>query len=240
MNQPLTMDISGIKVLAFDADDTLWDCQGHFEEATDRYCEILAPFADFETVRASLFQTETKNMPDLGFGTKAFTLSLVENAVKVSKGKVPADDVGRILELGRGLLHLPATPLDGVEETLRYLEKRWKGRMVLFTKGELLDQESKLQRSGLAHFFSRTFIVSDKTPDEYRNLCRDCNCQPHELLMVGNSFKSDIRPVLEIGGYAVHIPFHVTWELEHAPTFRHERLAELEHITQLVNLLNGE
>ena len=240
MNQPHTMDISGIKVLAFDADDTLWDCQGHFEEATDRYCEILAPFADFETVRASLFQTETKNMPDLGFGTKAFTLSLVENAVKVSKGKVPADDVGRILELGRGLLHLPATPLDGVEETLRYLEKRWKGRMVLFTKGELLDQESKLERSGLAHFFSRTFIVSDKTPDEYRNLCRDCNCQTNELLMVGNSFKSDIRPVLEIGGYAVHIPFHVTWELEHAPTFRHERLAELEHITQLVNLLNGE
>ena len=143
MNQP--MDISGVKVLAFDADDTLWDCQGHFEEATDRYCEILSPFADVETVRASLFQTETKNMPDLGFGTKAFTLSLVENAVKVSKGKVPAEDIGRILELGRGLLHLPATPLDGVEETLRYIEGLHRFDMVLFTKGELLDQEHKLQ-----------------------------------------------------------------------------------------------
>ena len=231
------MDLSEVKVIAFDADDTLWDCQSHFEQATDRCCEILAPFADAATVRAALFQTETKNMPDLGFGTKAFTLSLVENAVKVSKGRVPAYDVGRILERGRELLHLPATPLDGVEETLHYLEKRWQGRMVLFTKGELLDQQSKLQRSGLAHFFSRTVIVSDKTPDEYRQLCRDCGCLPQELLMVGNSFKSDIQPVLEIGGLAVHIPFHVTWELEHAPTFRHERLAELEHFTQLAPLL---
>ncbi len=232
------MDLSEVKVLAFDADDTLWDCQSHFEKATDRCCEILAPFADAVTVRAALFQTETKNMPDLGFGTKAFTLSLVENAIRVSKGQVPANDVARILELGRELLHLPATPLDGVVETLDYLQKKGRWKMVLFTKGELLDQQSKLHRSGLAHFFSRTVIVSDKTPDEYRRLCSDCRCLPQELLMVGNSFKSDIQPVLEIGGYAVHIPFHVTWELEHAPTFRHERLAELEHFTQLVNLLN--
>lgn len=231
------VDYSGVKVLAFDADDTLWDCQSHFEEATDRCCDILAPYADAATVRAALFQTEKKNMPDLGFGTKAFTLSLVENAINVSKGKMPARDVGRILELGRQLLHLPATPLDGVVETLRYLQRRWRHRMVLFTKGELLDQQSKLQRSGLAPFFVRTVIVSDKTPDEYRLLCEDCRCQPNELLMVGNSFKSDIQPVLEIGGYAVHIPFHVTWELEHAPTFQHQRLVELEHFTQLAPLL---
>ena len=237
MNTLPHLDLSDVKVLAFDADDTLWDCQSHFEQATDRCCEILAPFADAATVRAALFQTETKNMPDLGFGTKAFTLSLVENAVKVSKGRMPAYDVGRILELGRELLHLPATPLDGVEETLRYLEKRWQGCMVLFTKGELLDQQSKLERSGLAHFFSRTVIVSDKTQEEYRRLCDDCHCQHHELLMVGNSFKSDIQPVLAIGGFAVHIPFHVTWELEHAPTFKHERLVELEHFTQLASLL---
>lgn len=231
------MDLSEVKVLAFDADDTLWDCQSHFEKATDRCCEILAPFADAVTVRAALFQTETKNMPDLGFGTKAFTLSLVENAIRVSKGQVPANDVARILELGRELLHLPATPLDGVVETLDYLQKKGRWKMVLFTKGELLDQQSKLHRSGLAHFFSRTVIVSDKTTDEYRRLCGDCGCLPHELLMVGNSFKSDIQPVLEIGGYAVHIPFHVTWELEHAPTFQHERLVELEHFTQLAPLL---
>lgn len=226
-----------MKLIVFDADDTLWDCQSHFEVVTDKCCELLADFADAQTVRAGLFQTERDNMPDLGFGTKAFTLSLVENAIKVSRGRVAADTILQIELLGRELLHLPATPLPGVEQTLRVLADDGRYRMVIFTKGELLDQQAKVRRSGLEHFFERVFIVSDKTQQAYRQLCNDCRVSPDEMMMVGNSFKSDIVPALAVGASAVHIPFHVTWALEHAETFDHERLWTIDRFDDLLPIL---
>lgn len=223
-----------IQAIAFDADDTLWDCQSHFADVERRYCELLAPYGSPEHISGRLFSTEAANMELLGYGTKAFTLSLVENAVAVSRGQVAATVIGEIVRLGKELLCLPATPLPGVRETLAALRGR---RLVLFTKGELLDQENKLRRSGLAGFFSHVEIVSDKTEREYAALCRHLGVAPSHLLMVGNSFRSDIAPALAIGAWAAHIPFHVTWQLEITDEFDHERLIRLTRFSQLNDFL---
>jgi len=223
--------------VAFDADDTLWDCQSHFERATDDCCRLLSPWADAVAVRRSLFETERKNMALLGYGTKAFTLSLVESAVKVSGGKVTGDVVGEIVALGHRLLQLSANPLPEVEPTLAQLYEEGRYRLVVFTKGELLDQESKLRRSGLAKYFQHVEIVSDKTRHAFLSLCRILRIAPNSLLMVGDSLRSDMAPALEIGASAVYIPFHVTWELEHTEEFAHERMEKIERFSEILNLI---
>lgn len=225
------------QVIAFDADDTLWDCQSHFEQVERRYCELLAPWGCAADISARLFHTETANMPLLGYGCKAFTLSLIENAVEVSRGKLTGTVTAEILQLGYSLLNLSAEPLPEVVTTLSTLRDRCAYRLALFTKGELLDQENKLRRSGLKPYFEHVEIVSDKTEEAYRALCRHLGIRPDELLMVGNSFKSDIAPALAVGASAVHIPFHVTWKLEHAEEFDHDRLARIGHIGELLDLL---
>lgn len=221
------------KLLAFDADDTLWDCQGHFDQVERNYCQLLAPYADEDTVSETIFQTETANMPLLGYGSKAFTLSLVENAVKVSRGQVSAADVLRIVNLGKSLLQLPATPLPEVRPTLEALRQANRFAMVVFTKGELLDQESKLQRSGLAPLFDDIVVVSDKTKGEYAKLCKRFGTTIEHMLMVGNSFRSDIEPVLQLGGWAVHIPFSSIWRHEQTEEYCHPRLATINHFDEL-------
>ena len=226
-----------IKVIAFDADDTLWDCQSHFNAVEQEYCQILSEYGDEQTVTAELFKTETANMPELGYGSKAFTLSLVENAVKISKGKIDAHTLLRIQTLGRSLLNIPSTPLPGVEQTLRAIRATGRYKMVVFTKGEILDQENKLIRSGLWDFFDRTEVVADKTPRQYRELCATFGISIDQLLMVGNSFKSDIEPVLRLGGYAVHIPFEVTWAHERVEEFDHDNLWRISHISQLTDIV---
>ena len=240
---PLHDKLQSIRAVAFDADDTLWELQNHFEAVEHEYCRLLAPWGSSEEVSAELFATETANMADMGYGCKAFTISLVENAVRISRGDVTGDVVGRIVELGRSLLHINATPLEGVEPTLRelYNLKNAKGKrrlqLALFTKGELLDQENKLHRSGLAPFFDVVSIVSDKTEKAYRDLCAELEVTPSELLMVGNSFKSDIAPALQIGAYAVHVPFRTIWAHEKTEEFEHERLWRFDSLQQLKCIL---
>lgn len=229
--------LENIRAIAFDADDTLWDCQSNFDRAEHRYCELLAEYGEPEAVSASLFEVESANMADLGYGVKAFTLSLVENAVKVSGGRVKADVIGEILQLGRGLLHIHARPLDGVAETLARLKADGRFRLAVFTKGELLDQENKLRRSGLEVYFDQVSIVSDKTEKAYHRLCESLGVETGELVMVGNSFRSDIAPVLKIGGKAVHIPFHATWQHEHMETYTHENLRTIERFADLLHIL---
>lgn len=229
--------LSNVKVVAFDADDTLWDCQTHFERVTDECCELLAPWADAETVRRRLFETEQRNMELLGYGTKAFTLSLIENAIAVSGGQLTGKTVGKLLQLGHRLLLMPARPLPEVAETLEKLYEAGRYRLVVFTKGELLDQEAKLRRSGLGKYFQHVEIVSDKTRQAFLTLCRNLRIAPASLLMVGNSLRSDIAPALEIGARAVYIPFHVTWAMEHAEEFSHERMMRIEHFNEILNLL---
>ena len=157
-----------IRVVAFDADDTLWDCQSWFDEVEHKCCDLLSPWATAREVSEGLFATERKNLPLTGYGTKAFTLSLVENAVRVSHEQLTGDVVMKLLDLGRELLLFPTTPLPEVEETLKQLSQSRRYQLVVFTKGELLDQENKLRRSGLEQYFSHMETVSNKTEKEYR------------------------------------------------------------------------
>lgn len=227
-----------IKVVAFDADDTLWDCQSWFDEVEHKCCELLKPWATAREVSEGLFATERKNLPLTGYGTKAFTLSLIENAVCVSRHQLTGDVVMQLLDLGRELLLFPTTPLPEVEDTLRRLSQSRRYRLVVFTKGELLDQENKLHRSGLEQYFSHIETVSNKTEKEYRQLCENLDVAPEQTLMVGNSFRSDIAPALASGAYAVHIPYHVVWELEKSEEFPHPRLQKISRFSQLLDILD--
>lgn len=226
-----------IKVIAFDADDTLWDCQSWFDEVEHKCCELLSPWATAREVSEGLFATERKNLSLTGYGTKAFTLSLVENAVRVSHEQLTGDIVMKLLMLGQDLLRFPTTPLPEVEETLRRLAEKRHYRLVVFTKGELMDQEGKLRRSGLEQYFSHVETVSNKTEKEYRQLCENLDVAPEQTLMVGNSFRSDIAPALAAGAWAVHIPYHVVWELEKSVEFPHERLRKISHFGELLEIV---
>lgn len=228
------MSKENIKLLAFDADDTLWDCQSHFDNVEKSYCKLLADYGTADEISQALFATETADMPYMGYGCKAFTISLVENAIQVSHGKVSADTIMQVVRLGRSLLELPAQPLPEVDDTLSKLHTLGKYPMVVFTKGEILDQENKLRRSGLDKYFDDAVIVSDKTKKEYIKLCRRFDCDITNLMMVGNSFKSDIEPVLQLGGYAAHIPFHTMWKYEKAEEYDHEHLVRLSHFSELL------
>lgn len=231
------LNTDNIKVLAFDADDTLWDNQTHYDNAGDRLCEILAPYGDKEYIEGELFRTECANMADLGFGGKAFTISMVETALRVSDGKVSAHDIWKILEAGKEVLTMAMLPFPDVEATLGKIRESGKYRMVLLTKGELLPQQNKVQRSGLAGYFDEVKIVADKTPDVYAELYREFGITPEEFLMVGNSMKSDIIPVLETGGYGIYIPFHRTWKMEHAEEVEHGNMTRVEKFGDLADIL---
>ena len=229
--------LEDIKVVAFDADDTLWDCQSWFDEVEQKCCELLKPWATAREVSEGLFSTERKNLSLTGYGTKAFTLSLIENAVRVSREQLTGDIVMRLIELGRELLLFPTTPLPEVQETLERLSQSRRYQLVVFTKGELLDQENKLKRSGLEPFFSHMETVSNKTEKEYRQLCENLGVAPEQTLMVGNSFRSDIVPALTAGAYAIHIPYHVVWELEKSEEFPHERLKKIERFGEILDII---
>lgn len=222
-----------ISAMAFDADDTLWDCQTHFDRVVERCAELVAPWYDGDFAE-ELYATERANMPVLGYGAKAFTISLIETAARVSRAQMPGRVTEELIALGKGLLDMPVEPLPGVEEALQYCAARWP--LTLFTKGELLDQQNKIRRSGLAHYFTHIEIVSDKTTDRVRDLCRHIGVEPERLCMVGNSFRSDIAPALEAGCYAVYIPFHTTWQLEATEEYDHPRLTRLQSISKMMTI----
>lgn len=225
------------RVIAFDADDTLWDCQSHFEEVENHLYSLIAPYC--EDPKHELFLTESGNMADLGYGCKAFTISVIETALHIAGNDLSATQLKELLAHSKQLLHLPATPLPGVVSTLETLRSRLDGssKMVVFTKGELQDQENKLKRSGLLKYFDDVEITSDKSQREFLDLCEHQQIHPSELLMIGNSLKSDIAPALAIGAWAIHIPFHVTWQLEHFEDIDHERLIKIEHFSEILKYI---
>lgn len=201
-----------IRIIAFDADDTLWVNQPYFDEAEFRFRELLSGYISYDKIPEELLKVEIQNMPLLGFGVKAFTISMIEAALNISQNKIPHEALVEIIQLGRGILEKPVELLDGVEYVLSKLSDRYK--LVVVTKGDLLDQERKLKGSSLEHYFHHVEIVSDKQPDDYRRLLKQLDCRPENFLMVGNSFKSDIIPVIDIGAYAAYVPFHTTWAHE--------------------------
>lgn len=222
-----------IKVIAFDADDTLWSNEPFFQEVERKYTELLSEYGSSKEISAELFKTEMNNLECLGYGAKAFTISMIETALRVSHQQIPAAMIQQIILLGKSLLEMPIELLPGVEETLKALKAEGRYRLVVATKGDLLDQERKLKRSGLTPYFDHIEIMSDKTEKEYTRLLQLLQVSPEEFLMVGNSLKSDIQPVLAIGGYGVHIPFEVMWQHEVVDAFTHPRLKQMKSPAEL-------
>lgn len=200
-------------VIGFDADDTLWHNEVIFERTHERYRALLAQYHDAKTVDRRLFATEMRNLELYGYGVKGFTLSAIETAIELSSGRIRAEEVQHLIELGQQMLAHPVDLLEGVADTLALLAPRH--RLVLITKGDLRDQERKLAKSGLAAHFSGVEIVSEKHPEAYAGIFRRHGIVAQRFLMVGNSLKSDILPVLALGSAAVHVPYHLMWAAEH-------------------------
>lgn len=228
-----------VKVIAFDADDTLWENEPLFREGERKWAEELHEFGTLESLSAELYATEAANMAELGYGAKPYLISLLETSVRLAGDRLTGSMVGRILETGRDIIRNPATPLPGVREALEEIRATGHYRMVLLTKGDLLDQEHKIGRSGLGGLFDRIVITSNKSLETYSQLCREEGILPEALLMVGNSFKSDIAPVLELGGWGVHIPFRILWEHEKTEEYEHPKLLRLERMAELPDRLPG-
>jgi len=201
-----------IKVLAFDGDDTLWHNETHFELTQGEFRDLIKRHVPDVDVGARLFATEMANLKLYGYGIKSFTLSMLETAIAITEARIPAADLEVILGWGKRMLQEPTELLDGVVETLREMAGRFT--LLVITKGDLFDQESKLARSGLAELFSAVEILSDKNVDSYRKVLSRRGVAPADFVMVGNSLRSDVVPVVEMGGRAVHIPYHLTWDHE--------------------------
>lgn len=222
-------------IICFDADDTLWDNQSHYDSVEEQWLEVMKPYGTPQYLHDELFKVEKKNMPTMGYGTKAFCLSLIETALKLSRQTIPPTELQKIYDFSTWLLSMPAIPFDGVQPTLSQLSADYT--LVCLTKGDLLDQQNKLNRSGLMPYFAHVEIVSEKTESTYANLCRQFATTADRLIMVGNSFKSDIDPVLRIGGYGLHIPFKRMWAYEHVEEYEHPRLFTLESIKEVPETL---
>lgn len=226
--------------IAFDADDTLWDNEIFFRQSEREFCKLIneyAPEWNERNIMPILFDIEVGNLSIYGFGVKSFVLSAIETAGKLLQNDVPYSIVKRITEIGREQLMQPITLLADVETTLAELKSERKYRLVLATKGDLLDQESKIKRSGLAKYFDRTIVMSDKQNEDYVKMMKDLNCRPEKLIMVGNSFKSDILPVAKLGGYGIYIPYHTTWAHEVVDTIEHPHIVEIERMGELKKTL---
>ncbi len=223
-----------IKYIAFDADDTLWVNEPYFRQTEMKFFELLKEFLPAEEINNQLYKTEMDNLADYGFGIKSFVLSLIETAIAVSNKKINIQSISEIIKLGKKMINMPLELLSGVEEVLKELSTRYK--LVVATKGDLLDQERKLNKSHLSGYFHHIEVMSDKQEANYLNLIKHLDIQPNELLMIGNSMKSDILPVLAIGGFAAFVPFHTTWihEVVDDTDFKHNCYYKLESIKDIL------
>jgi putative hydrolase of the HAD superfamily len=219
-------------------DDTLWHNERNYLLAQERFTQLLAQYHNPEWINARLYETETRNIQHYGYGIKAFALSMLESAVELTEGRISGQDVQAIIGLARQMLGAQVELLAHVRETIPLLSSRY--RLMVITKGDLLDQETKMERSGLSACFRSIEVVSHKTPASYRRILERNDIAPGRFLMVGNSLKSDVLPVLELGASAVHIPYDVTWLHEQAePPTGQPGFYSLEHLGLLPALLAG-
>ncbi len=222
-------------VIGFDADDTLWRSEDAFQVAEQRFVELLDPHTPSGIdLAAALRETERANLSTSGYGVKAFTLSMVQCAITVSSAEVPAHVIGRLVDLGYDMLTEPVQLLPHVPEVLAEVGR--DHRLLLLTKGDLVHQTRKITTSGLEHHFEYVEILLEKDATTYRRVLRHVGDEPGRFLMVGNSVRSDILPVLEIGGSAVHVPYHLLWEHEHVDDHG-EEFSELASLADLPNWL---
>ena len=225
-----------LKVIAFDADDTLFVNEPYFQETEEKFCALMSDYLSHQGLSQELFKTEIDNLDLYGYGIKGYTLSMIEAAMKISNNTISMEIIEKIIVLGKELLQKPIELLDGVEETLEALKGKYK--LIVATKGDLKDQQRKLHDSGLGPYFHHIEVMADKQEVNYEKLLKRLEIEPSEFFMIGNSLKSDVLPVLSIGGYAVHIPFHTTWEHEKiSHKVNHPNFKTLEKISDVLEIL---
>lgn len=229
--------MSHFDVIGFDADDTLWHTERLYVDAQVRFKELLSHYHSPEWIQERLDQAETRNLPHFGYGIKAFALSLIETAVELTEGKISGRDIQTIIDVAKGMLSAEIELLEHVAETIPRLADTYA--LMLITKGDLRDQETKITRSGLSSHFGQVEIVSDKNPENYSVLLKRHKIPPERFLMVGNSLKSDILPVLALGASAVYIPYQLTWshEVAEPPPDGQAGYYQLENVGELPGLL---
>ncbi|MEK6507154.1 HAD family hydrolase [Myroides sp. C4067] len=224
------------KVVAFDADDTLWVNEPFFNEAEKAFCILMEDYLTHQSISQILFKTQIDNLPLYGYGIKGFTLSMVEAANIISKGTVSPKVISRIIAIGKDLLTKPVELLDDVEQVLKELQGKYK--LVVATKGDLKDQHRKLHKSGLGAYFHHIEVMTDKEEIDYQKLLGRLDIKPEEFIMIGNSLRSDVLPVLELGGHAVHVPFHTTWLHEHVDhEIVHPNFTSIKKLSEIKEIL---
>ncbi|HEV7382705.1 MAG TPA: HAD family hydrolase [Dyadobacter sp.] len=229
--------MTDIQIIAFDADDTLWVNEPFFLETENAFCDMLEDFLPHHSVSRELFTAQISNLKHYGYGVKGYILSMIEAAITITDRRIGVDTIERILALGKEMLNKDIELIDGVQDVLEALFGKY--RLVMATKGDLLDQERKLNKSGLAKYFHHIEIVSEKQEPEYRKLVKHLDIQPEQFLMIGNSLKSDILPVLNIGGHGFHVPFHTTWEHEKVEVhITHDNFRQLTSIREVLEYIN--
>jgi putative hydrolase of the HAD superfamily len=224
-----------IDVVGFDADDTLWHNERYFAEAQRAFHDLLARYAASDVTEEALLAAERRNLALFGYGVKGFLLSMIDTAIEVSSGAIPADEIHHILELGRALMAHPVELLPHVADVIGQLHGH--RRLVLITKGDLFHQETKIAASGLADFFWQIEVVSEKDPATYAAIFRRHDIDPSRFVMVGNSLRSDILPVLELGARGIHVPYEITWAMEHAIAEDHHDFVSIADLSELPDLL---
>jgi len=225
-----------MKVLAFDADDTLWENEPYFREVEEKFYELLEDYLPRHSTARELLSTEIKNIELYGYGIKSFILSMIETAMHVSDKTISVNAIEKIINLGREMLVKPIVLLPGVEEVLQKFHGKF--RLVMATKGDLLDQERKLKQSGLEKYFHHIEIMSEKKEADFEKLIRHLDIKPNEFTMIGNSIKSDVLPVINLGGVGIHVPFHTTWVHETVDVeINHPNFHQVNSISEIVNLM---
>ena len=234
----MEIDYSNIKVIGFDADDTLWVNETYYRDAEEQFAKLLSAYETTNKIDQELFKKEMENLEMYGYGIKSFVLSMVESALEISNNSVSHTSIQDILDIGKTMINKPVELLDGVEDVLQTLSLKY--RLILATKGDLLDQERKLENSNLTKYFHHIEVLSDKKEANYSKLLNHLDINPQEFLMVGNSLKSDVLPLVNIKAQAIHVPYHTTWE--------HEKVNEedingkvyktVKSISEILQLLN--
>ncbi len=225
-----------LKIIAFDADDTLFVNEPYFQETEQKFCDLMSDYLSHQGLSQELFKTEIANLDLYGYGIKGYILSMIEAALKISNNTLSLEVIEKIIELGKELLQKPIELLEGVEHTLKALHGKYK--LIVATKGDLKDQQRKLHDSGLGNYFHHIEVMADKQEINYEKLLKRLEINANEFFMIGNSLKSDVLPVLNIGGHAVHVPFHTTWEHEKiSHKVEHPNFKTLEKISDVLEIL---
>jgi len=224
------------KIIAFDADDTLWHNEPYFDEAQAKFCDLFADYASKQEILQLILSHQVKNLPLYGFGIKAFTLSMIDSALELTNDQISGQGIKKIIDIGRDLLQKPVELLPEVEDVLEQLKGKYK--LVVATKGDLKDQHRKLHDSGIGHYFHHIEVMSDKKELDYEKMLGRLDTKPENFIMIGNSLKSDVLPVLNIGGHGYHIAYHTTWEYEKIDfEIQHNNFKSLEKITDVLPIL---